>query len=295
MADTSFSIITFNAALLRMGFRRRPFFEPVPHVEERLAGLCRLLPGLDGDVVMLQEVFGRHVQRLVFQHARQSFPYACLDDRRSLLGSGLMILSRHPTAQTLRLSFRSSPVFARPIVSFGAVRTHVQLPGHVPVLVLNTHLTAGLMHHPESAKTNSRRSLQIDEVQEFAHRAPNAGGLAIIAGDFNAGPQASRVNYEQVVAAGFGDALSSARTRPAEPAVTWSPTNPLSSSGPHADSPPQRVDHVFYASNGQTVSVDEAEILFDDGTVSVATGERLPLSDHYGLRVRFTLGESAAE
>lgn len=290
MAAASFSIITFNAALLRVGIGSCAFFEPVPHVERRFTSLCRQLPGWDCDVVVLQEVFGRRRQQRIFRQVRRSFPHACLDDRSSLLGSGLMILSKHPPAETTWQTFRSSSGLERAIVSFGALRTFVRIPGHVPVMVLNTHLTAGLAHHPESERTNLRRSVQIEEVLRLADRKPRADGLGIIAGDFNAGPEASRVNYQQVIDAGFADALLSARVGPKEPAVTWSPDNPLAVGGFHASSPPQRVDHVFYVSNDQPVTVDAAEILFVDANVPVAVGEAVPLSDHYGLRVRFALG-----
>lgn len=292
MKAPSFRIITFNAALLRLSFGPWVAFEPVPYVSERLRFLCHRVRDLDSDVVVLQEVFGGQTQRLVAEQASPSYPYSLLDDRSSAMGSGLMVLSRHPMSDTMQLTFRSNPFLARAIVAFGAQRVAVHVPGQRPTVVVNTHLTAGLLSGPESRSVNAQRARQIDELAELAVRRPRFGGLEVIAGDFNAGPDASRSNYMRIVEAGFTDAYTSADKRCGDQTVTWSTENVLAARGPHATSPPQRVDHVFYAAGGP-FRADMAEIVFVDDRVPLSDGSAVPMSDHYGLHVQFSSADDA--
>jgi endonuclease/exonuclease/phosphatase family metal-dependent hydrolase len=269
----SLRIATLNAGLLRLQLGRWTVFEPVPDVEPRVAGLVRFLSDLDVDVLALQEVFVRGCRRRLVEALAGVFPHAAFSDSRSWLGNGLLTLSRHQIRAAAFHRFRSDFLMIRPFASFGLLRTAIEWPGGAALTVFNTHLTAGPYGDPERARVERVRGRQIDQLLAAARTVEPPGAPVAIAGDFNAGPGVSEANYRSVLGAGFDDAFDRAERRDGPLETTWTPDNPLSQSGPHSDSPPQRIDHVFLRGRPRP-SVPVVRI------VEAATDGGEPLTDH---------------
>jgi endonuclease/exonuclease/phosphatase family metal-dependent hydrolase len=109
----------------------------------------------------------------------------------------------------------------------------------------------------------------------------------VLAGDFNAGPTVSLENYQQILDAGY---LDSFLDNDASRRFTWEVTNPLNKSGPHKSSPNQRIDHVFLPSAvASQIQVSQTSILLHEPSVEVSVGQSVTVSDHYALRVEFSI------
>lgn len=145
--------------------------------------------------------------------------------------------------------------------------------------MIGFHVTSGgLRLHPESPASESVRAQQVEEILAAAR----SEAAIVIAGDLNAGPGVSQVNYDQIIAAGYLDCLAACGK---QDQATWDPLNPLNATGPHRTSPPQRCDHIFVqrsALEKGIVTLAGAETVFREPIVSVP-GQRVTLSDHYGV------------
>ena len=108
----------------------------------------------------------------------------------------------------------------------------------------------------------------------------------LLVGDLNAGMETSRVNYNEIIGRGFTDAfLSGGGT-----GVTWDPDNPLVANSGENHLPPQRIDHVFLDSCARDLLVAEkGRIVMNDACVLLPGGEKIPVSDHYGVLVEFSI------
>jgi len=235
-------IATLNAGLLRLQLGRWTLFEPVPRVNERIAGLARLLGALDVDVLAMQEVFVRGARTRLVDQLCATFPNAAFADSSSWVGNGLVTLSRHPIEDSEFQRFDHDFMMVRPFATFGLLRTRVRLPDGPPLQLFNTHLTAGPFGDPERGRVERMRDRQIRQLLDAAdaQAAP-----VVLTGDFNAGPDVSTDNYRRFAAAGFVDAFDQAENHGSPLRATWTPENALTHTGPHSSSPPQRIDHVF--------------------------------------------------
>jgi endonuclease/exonuclease/phosphatase family metal-dependent hydrolase len=102
----------------------------------------------------------------------------------------------------------------------------------------------------------------------------------ILAGDFNAGPEASQRNFQHVLRHGYRDTFTANETL----RYTWDPNNPLNAQGPHAHCPPQRCDHILV--QGKTLKA-ETRIVLAEPIVDAPNGA-CTLSDHFGLLANIT-------
>jgi endonuclease/exonuclease/phosphatase family metal-dependent hydrolase len=265
------TIITFNAGLLRAF---GGLLQPAPFVAERRASMPGALAAAEGDLVVLQEVYGQ-ADRGVLSTA---FRYAAHDPRRR---SSLLALSSSPIQGTF-VPFRDVPFEERLFDRRG-----VLIVERDDLVVLDFHATAGgIRHHPESAAANTMRGREVEQLLDLADG--QSAPLVVIAGDLNAGPDVSEANYRQFEARGWVDVY--ALLHPESRAVTWDPRNPLNSRGPHKTSRPQRVDHLFVRRHDlqdERVKPTAAEIIFTEATVRTPTGP-VTLSDHYAVRVRLS-------
>jgi endonuclease/exonuclease/phosphatase family metal-dependent hydrolase len=272
------TLITFNAGLLRAF---GGLFQPAPFVAERRAAMPRALAGAEGDMVVLQEVYGE-ASRGVLSTA---FRYAAYDPQRR---SSLMALSSSPIHGTF-VPFHGLPFEERLFDRRG-----VLIVERDDLVILDFHATAGgIRHHPESAAANAIRGREVEQLLDLADR--QSAPLVVIAGDLNAGPDVSEANYRQFETCDWVDVY--ALLHPESRAVTWDPRNPLNSRGPHKTSRPQRVDHLFVRRcdlQDERVTPTAAEIIFTDATVRTSAGP-VTLSDHYAVRVHLTYrtGESS--
>lgn len=128
------------------------------------------------------------------------------------------------------------------------------------------------------------RELQALAAARFAeHHAREHGGHVILAGDFDATPDAASIRFltgkqslegESVA---YRDAWASAH--PGEDGHTFTPENPLVRTGETAWDIPRRIDYVFVrcGNHGPTLDVERCERLFD------APRDGVHASDHYGV------------
>lgn len=159
--------------------------------------------------------------------------------------------------------------------------------------LLNTHTTAGgLRLHPESNKANLVRSKQIDQLLRIAKSEED---VTVIVGDLNAGPGVSEDNFRQFMDAGFISAHD--WIHQSDPNPTWDPANPLNQNGPHRNCPPQRIDHVLVKSvdiASRALCLLRSEICCRDAVAATPHGP-VTVSDHYALRVEFSLNHSNSD
>ncbi|MEO5336803.1 MAG: endonuclease/exonuclease/phosphatase family protein [Magnetospirillum sp. WYHS-4] len=272
--------LTLNAYLLDVRlFGRVRVYKAAPWIEPRRRALLQALRESDADVVCLQEVFRRPHRADLAGGLKDLFPHAAGIRHPGLpLGTGLMVLSRHPILAARPREFRAAFFEERLAIRMGLLECLIDLPSLGPTRVIDFHLCAGgLKHHPEAPPAEAVRTAQIAELLAVAH-GPGAAAV-VLAGDLNSGPHTSPANYRQVLAGGFRDALA----EPGEDAFTWDPANPMITGELNRSLPPQRIDHVFLRGPARAC---EAGLALHEPRADLSDGRCVPVSDHYGLRVR---------
>ena len=274
-------ILSLNAGLLELFGRAFP----TPFVSERARELAIQIETLNCDIVLLQEIYGENYRRDLAATLKRILPYAISPRKKRNFGlqNGLMALSRYPTTGRLDL-FRDAPMDETLFDSKGVLITQHQLPCGTTLTMLNLHTTAGgMFNHPESAKIENFRSRQIQQVIDCANRIKST---MLIAGDLNAGPGVSEVNFRQLLDAGYvsiHDLMS-----PQSDDVTWDPLNSLNSKGPHKACPPQRIDHIFLRNSDyrdNKVQPVSSAICLENAVVQIPGSSAVSISDHYGICV----------
>lgn len=262
------SLLTLNLGLLSWGPLWAPF---CAHGPARLAAAPALLRASGADIIALQEVYTARHRRQLAEALADAYPYvAAPGTEELLLGSGLMLLSRHPIIGQSFTALPRRPGVAGRLSRPGCLRVLVGTPGAGQVAVVNTHLPA------------------FDDGRQRQAEAAHLLGLgrdAILLGDFNCSPVIDQSIYRRILAAGYRDAF--AEVAAGEP-PTWDAANPLNRIGPHRDAPSQRIDHVFLPEGCRAVS---ARICLTEPAVTVPGGP-VPLSDHYGLMVSLEAGRA---
>jgi endonuclease/exonuclease/phosphatase family metal-dependent hydrolase len=205
-------------------------------------------------------------------------------NRRNLgIENGLMTLSKTPVAGSLAL-FRDAAIDERFLDNKGVLSCRIEVGGGGGLILLNLHTTAGsLLLHPEAPKANRIRSRQIGQILSLAAAE---GAVTMIAGDLNAGPGVSEENFRQVLEAGYESAYDLLHAP--DQVYTWDPANRLNRNGPHRSSPPQRIDHVFIRKSDLVrgrIRLLSSVICCQEESVSTPLGEKVTVSDHFGLQV----------
>lgn len=277
-------IVTLNAGLLSVFGGRITF---APYVEERLTELPGQLRQLNPDIVALQEVYREPHRKHIISQLRDVLPYSLYSRRKRHLGleNGLMLLAKVPISGALHL-FQAAPLDERFLDSKGFLVADLEMGGR-KLTVINLHTTAGGLYlHPESVQANQLRTRQIQQVLDCA--AEISGTLAIM-GDLNAGPGISEENFRQFFAADYASIHD--LLHPKDNDFTWDPQNPLNSTGPHKKCPPQRIDHVLVRNadlhSGRLHPLTSI-IGCREEVVTVASGGKVTVSDHFALQVELT-------
>jgi endonuclease/exonuclease/phosphatase family metal-dependent hydrolase len=284
------SLLTYNTGLLRVPLAR---FNPVPHVDERLAVIPTEILRLEADVVALQEVFQPRDRDAILARVRTRYPHVGhVPPRATQLDGGLLTFSRHPLRAHME-PFRDGPWSERVLSNKGALVTEVDLPDIGLVTVINQHATAGgFFALPESPRAEAMRRGQIAQLIALAAKAR---GTVLLVGDFNAGPGAAEANYRQLEAAGLTDLF--AHLHGDDPSCTWDPKNELNARGLHRTCPPQRIDHVFVRADDVRlgrVTPRRARVVLDRPQVRTAKGVTVTPSDHYGLHAELEIARPVA-
>jgi endonuclease/exonuclease/phosphatase family metal-dependent hydrolase len=283
-------VLSLNAGLLKL--LGRSF--PTPFVPERAAALASQIRDLECDIVLLQEIYGSALRKNLAESLRDVLPYAVYPRKRRHFGlqNGLMALSRYQATGSVEL-FRDTPLDETWFDSKGILVTQHRLGSGITLTVVNLHVTAGgFFGHPEDPRIDKIRSQQIEQILEHVC---HLNSPLIVAGDLNAGPGVSEVNFLQLLDADFvsiHDLL-----HPGTPEVTWDPLNSLNSGGPHKICPPQRIDHVFIPTKDygdKRILPLSSAICLQDPVVQVEGTRAVSVSDHYGICVEIDVSSDAS-
>jgi endonuclease/exonuclease/phosphatase family metal-dependent hydrolase len=274
-------VLSLNTGLLKL--LGRSF--PTPFVPERASALAARIRGLACDVVLLQEIYGNDLRKALAESLRDVLPYPVYPSKRRNLGlqNGLMALSRFEATGSVEL-FRDTPLDEALFDSKGLLVTKHHLPCGTVLTVINLHVTAGgFFGHPENMRIEKIRARQIEQIVNCARHLDSP---LVVAGDLNAGPGVSDINFRQRLDAGFVSIHEV--LHPGAPEVTWDPLNSLNSGGPHNKCPPQRIDHVFIRTRdyeNKRIQPLLSEICLQDPVVLVQGAKAVSVSDHYGICV----------
>src|ERR1700685_3863912 len=104
------NLMTLNLGLLAW----RPFgrlgVSFATHIEQRIAAAPQHLRRIPADVIALQEIYATSHRQFLQNALRDSHPYVCFSSTaQSILGSGLMVLSRHPIVQVEFIACPGAP------------------------------------------------------------------------------------------------------------------------------------------------------------------------------------------
>ncbi|MBV9824567.1 MAG: endonuclease/exonuclease/phosphatase family protein [Alphaproteobacteria bacterium] len=249
--------------------RRFGMVPEAAHVEARLHAAPAALIALNADIVALQEVFEARHRDFLAAAMRPVYP------EHASGGHGLMLLSRHPIVEA-RVIGRADG---------GFLATAIEAPKIGRVSLVNVHLRPELpIPLIGRAVSAARRRAAVGDLM----RAAGASGAAVLAGDFNAGPESAPANYRRLLAAGYVDALAAthdpARLRAA---ATWDPANPLNAATPYRRAPRQRIDHVLVSAGAvRDLMPRAARIVLTAPVVPVLGVGMVTLSDHFGVLVQ---------
>jgi len=278
------SILTFNAAIKDVRILGKSMYCPTAYIDKRLEALAEYLKNLNADIVCLQEVFHANFQHRLYSKLNATYPFAAGFARKGIkfrLGNELIIFSKYPLRNEVLIRFNHAALEERIFTSKGIYRVEIILPEIGKLHLYNFHMSAGgLLKHPESRHMESIRSAQIKQLlDDIPVDVP-----AILAGDLNAGPEASQKNYREILDEGYIDVFTLSDGR----GISWDPENPLVKISNEGHLPPQRIDHVF--ANPITLKYltpTNSRFVLDELLVKLDDGNTIPVSDHYGLQVNF--------
>ena len=279
------SILTINTALQDIKILGRSVYRPVNYIDERLTELARQLLDLSPDIICVQELFHPVLQKQVYELLKLDYPYAAGFAKNRFdfrLGNELLVFSKFPINENRLYRFNNATIEERIFTSKGFFQVTLESPVGVFQLI-NFHMTAGgLNYHPDDPRMEKIRSSQIKQlIESITHELP-----AIIVGDLNAGPDSSKKNYQSILDEGFIDAFGMTGNT----GLTWDPENPLVVSGNEHHLHAQRIDHIFMNNKALDILKPESgSIVMDECFISLENNSKIPVSDHYGLMVRFNI------
>jgi endonuclease/exonuclease/phosphatase family metal-dependent hydrolase len=196
---TTFSLITINC-----------FGGLVPTTPMRLLALARELDRHAADVVCLQEV-QMHAYRRLLTRACTGYPASAYEPFTYAPKGGLLTLAQQPITSTAFSLYPErgrwyTPALADWMLHKGVLCTSMTIGG-LPVIVLNTHLSANYRGDWERDNQYVRTErAQLRQLAEIV-RAQPAEALLIVAGDFNI-PRGGSLYAEFLDASGLTDPLA---------------------------------------------------------------------------------------
>jgi len=263
-----FSLVTFNC-----------FGGLAPGTRRRLRALAQELNHRPDSVVCLQEAQAHAHRKLLLEAAE--YPYTCFEPFSYAPKGGLLTLSRLPIEQREFVLYRAREIVRPPALMDWALHKGVLLTrvsaGQVPVVVLNTHLSANYSMNwspgNHYARVEHSQLLQLAEIV----RAQPPAALVVAAGDFNI-PRGSWLYDEFLAASGMADPLAGS-TRPTHRMPLRLPA--------HLAKP---IDFALVRLPRLAGVAVHSDICFDQ-MVPLPGGARAFLSDHYGIELRISWEE----
>jgi endonuclease/exonuclease/phosphatase (EEP) superfamily protein YafD len=253
------------------------FGVPGWNTSTRLRELGQEFNRSDYSVICLQEVQTHYYRRLLIEACNRFYPSQAYQDFLHAPKGGLMTFSREKFRRIQFQLFAErglwyTPALADWILHKGVLITESDCDD-VPVIVMNTHLTAN--YTGDWSRSNVFAKQEHGELMQIA-RLVNAqpdDALIIVGGDFNI-PRGSWMYESFIAESGMADPL----------ADDIRPTfRPHAYMGNHYAAP---IDFTFYrAPKGVSIQVESTLRFQDKITIS---GRRLHLSDHMAIETRFS-------
>ncbi|MGH7803586.1 MAG: endonuclease/exonuclease/phosphatase family protein, partial [Candidatus Binatia bacterium] len=258
------------------------------HVEARFRLLVDALAAETPDVAFLQEIsiseaHGHLPNRLVaaLRDRRLDYEIAYAPANGSVADGGNFeegsaILSRHPlTGCGVRRLAADRPVIRelhgyRFVEHRIALRATIQAPDGGPLDVFGIHLTDA---PPVDGRAPRRE--QIEDFERFVAERPSRARPAIVAGDFNASPEAEEIRW--LASRGLEDLGASH-------AAATNDRNDRDLEA-RADTSDHRIDYVFGLAAGETTVAPREARSFLAAAAPTETGGWLWASDHNGVVV----------
>lgn len=264
------NIITINVALITLTLFDVPIFSFEAHPAKRYKELVDFLSESTADVVTLQEI-SHHWSKKLTKELREVYPYSTKYNTRKLISTEMLILSKYPLSDCSFEPFTLDTKLELTVLQKGMLSCVVQMPLR-EYTILSTHLVAlGLSESPTSKYVEMVRSKQIEQLIQHSGKIvkEHPEQLLIVTGDFNAGPEASDVNYESLLEY-FIDTFTWDESIHGKNKIqyTWLPgfDDNMAAKRIFKQSPAERIDMIFIPKSQQhliTVA-PETEIVGDD-------------------------------
>ena len=261
----TFSLLTLNC-----------FGAPGMGATARLQYLGQHLNRADYAIVCLQEVQTHRYRRLLTRTCGDAYPAQAHQTFIHAPKGGLLTLSQFALEKSEFILFQKrglwyTPALAHWILHKGILVTHLML-GELPVVVMNTHLTANYTGNWSRQNVFARQEHhELMQIAEVVNEQP-ADHLVIVCGDFNI-PRASWLYDSFIDASGLTDSMAGDQ-RP-----TFRPHRGM---GSKFGVP---IDYVLYRAPATHAPTVTADLQFAD-KVDIA-GRSAYVSDHMAIETRF--------
>lgn len=275
-AQSELKVLTYNV-----------YAKPDPtnarYTEERMEQICDQLKRGSWDIVYLQEVWTTHYRR---SFRKCGFDHIMDIDKtgdnspEGSLGSGLMILSKHPLKNMKRLVL-SRPTFNWRAVTHGEVLVwksvylaQVDIKNENSLWVSNTHLTANYCETSDYSDCDSYESVRATQLREAATFIKDHTGFqeVVFGGDLNSGPRPPRADLGWMTLpetlTGFHQA-------------NYNPLSTCTSCGSNYFKKKDggKLDHLFVSSN---LLAADGRVVLDQKFATKNESKLINFSDHYG-------------
>lgn len=280
-AAETVTILTFNLAMVAVPLPFGLKISISPYIEQRLDAAPAALRSCGADILVLQEVFTARYRNILLEAMGDSHPHAFWQrSASSIMGNGLLILSRWPIETGSFIPFTDKNPLAQSIWQRGVLEAKLQVPGIDALHVMNVHLSPDPPFiAPDVARTRAYRAREIEFLLAASGKL---AGEIILAGDFNTSPEVCPDDYGSIVEGGYIDAF--AQMHGARSISTFERSNPLVRKGRYGEWPDQRADHILLRTETRLKPVN-AEVVFREPLANNGAKPQCPLSDHYGLLV----------
>ena len=162
-ANRTLRVLTINLGLL--GFELKSGWRmPVDsYLKERLVAAPSLLLSLEADVIALQEVYSAADRELLVGAMAARFPFCAVSPKtRSLVGNGLMLLSRFPILRSAFMPARGAPLWTLPFWKQGLLAVDLDLPSIGLTRLINAHIASSVpFGRAGSSASKANRSREI--------------------------------------------------------------------------------------------------------------------------------------
>jgi endonuclease/exonuclease/phosphatase family metal-dependent hydrolase len=240
------------------------------------AGFQRLRP----DIVGLQEAIVTQDDDQPRDLLGPDFHFAH-QDLREPDGSCVSIASRWPIAQVRELDGRTAPRAQRHPFNCGTLAAEIEAPEPLGRVLFVNHIPSW-----QQGFELEREAQTVAAAELVEEMLDGRAAHVVLAGDLDAEPEAASIRFLRGLqslhgtSVGYRDAWAS--THPGDPGHTFSPRNPMvttGETGAYALELGRRIDYIFVgcSDHGPTLDIRACDRLFDESVDGVWA------SDHFGL------------